>query len=121
MKTKDIPSLVNKLNQFNNSVMTLFQWKLFIPMLGLPKNNCFFNNFKNAFLVSISSNIYSLTTIRQDELEKVLSKYREISRERMRKVYRKRKVRKTVEKIVTKRVFVVNGVVYTNRPELDND
>lgn len=121
MKTKDIPSLVNKLNQFNSSVMTLSQWKLFIPMLGLPKNNCFFNKFKNTFLVSMQSNIYFLTTVRQDELEEVLVKYRTESKENMRKVYRKRKARKAVEKIVAKQVFVINGVVYTDKPELDNN
>ena len=110
--------IVEKLSQFNNLSFTRKQWDIILKGCGCPKSHHFWKALRDNNLIK-SSKRYTLVDMDIHSYAVVLEQYNTNNRACVKKAYDKAKAREKVKQFKGVTLFMVGGILTTEKPEID--
>ena len=111
-------SIVEKLSQFNNMSFTKKQWDIILKGCDCPKSVYFWISLKNICIVKTNA-LFTMKLEDTNTLNKVFTMYRDLNRLAVNKYAAKKKAREKVNNLKGITLFMVGGVLTTERPKRD--
>lgn len=120
----NITEITEKLQLFQNLTLTKPQWEVILKGCNFPKSTHIWSALRELILLKQGTYpLYTLTTINEELVEQVISRYKEMNCSYAKAYYsKKRKEKKAKERSESFKAFtlyMVGGVLTTEKPSFE--